>query len=152
GDTVHRPQAAPAPEAGGPAAERSKRKLLIVASAVLALVGAVLVFFATRGGDGSATQSSSDVIEVNDGVGASLVAEPPEQVAPFVGVANADGTFTFTWAAVSQAGASYAVTDEGGASASRIDAPSYTGSTSCISVATISESGLISAPVRGCVE
>ncbi len=115
------------------------------------MVAALLIFFATRGGDTTDSNDSTDVAEVNDGVGVEPVSEPPEQVALFVGVANADGTFTFSWEPVSQEGATYLVVDEGVDAPARLEVTTYTGPTSCIDVATVASSGLISAPVRGCV-
>ena len=149
-DTIHRPAAPPTP-ASSTTAGQPKRLMLSIAGAVLAAVAAVLIFVAMRGGDASQDETSSDDIEVNDGVSVIQVAEPPVQVAPFSGVANADGTFTFTWTAVPQAGATYAVTDDATELATQVDGVEYTGPTACIEVATIAASGLISGPVRGCV-
>ena len=151
GDTVHRP-AAPVSADAPAAAPAPKRTLaLAIGGGVLAVVAALLIFFATRGGDTTDSNDSTDVAEVNDGVGVEPVSEPPEQVALFVGVANADGTFTFSWEPVSQEGATYLVVDEGVDAPARLEVTTYTGPTSCIDVATVASSGLISAPVRGCV-
>ena len=149
-DTIHRPAAPLTPSAVNQA-RQPRRLMLSVAGAVLAVVAAVLIFVATKGGDASQDGTSSDDVEVNDGVSVIQVAEPPVQVAPFSGVANADGTFTFRWTAVPQAGATYAVSDNAANSATQVDGVEYTGPTSCIEVATIAANGLISGPVRGCV-
>ena len=148
-DTIHRPAAVPSVDATP--APKPKRTMLWVAAGVLALVAGVLGFAALGGNDSPKSDDSTDIVEVNDDMSVEPASAPPEQVAPFVGVANADGTFTFSWTAVSQSGSSFVVTDEGGAAPARIDGTTYTGPTSCIDVATIASSGLISAPVRGCV-
>ena len=151
GDTIHRPAAVLTAGAVAPM-PKPKRTMLWVAAAVLALVGGVLGFVALGGSDSPKSNDSTDVIEVNDGMSVESGAEPPEQVSVVSGKANVDGTFTFTWPAVSQAGSTYAVTDEAVATPTRVMDTTYSGSTPCIQVATIAESGLISAPTRGCTE
>jgi tRNA A-37 threonylcarbamoyl transferase component Bud32 len=149
-NTLHRPTAAQT--AGeGEVSGRTKYRVRLLAGVALAVVIAVVGVVATLGG-GSKNPSSDDDVQVVDNVvtlDASLSA-PPQQVEPFEGVANADGSFTFTWSAPDENTAAYHVLDEGASVPVRQTTLSHSGPTRCIDVATESRAGLISAPVRGC--
>jgi eukaryotic-like serine/threonine-protein kinase len=148
-DTVPR-IATPAPAVPVQPTRKSNRGVLIGAGAVLVIAAAVIGFVVTRGGDSSAAPHQQDQTEVNDNIGSDGVVAP-EPVATFQGVANADGTFTFTWVAPGVSGEQFAVTEVGGANrAKQVAGTTYTGSTTCIEVETIAANGLISAAVRGC--
>ena len=78
---------------------------------------------------------------------------PPDQVLPFGGVSNGNGTFTFTWQGSNVGGVSYEVTEvRVGAKPTKVDVTTYTGLSECIEVESATASGSLSGAVRGCAK
>lgn len=151
--TIHRQPEKPAVNRDEPE-PRKGRGMMIAAGSVLAVGALVLGGVLLTGGGSSPSKSTVAESDVNDGMSITSVAVPrPEQVSPFAGVANTDGTFTFTWQGTNATGVAYVVTDVGsGASPTKVTSTTYKAKTTCIDVETLAESGSLSSPVRGCAK
>jgi eukaryotic-like serine/threonine-protein kinase len=151
--TVHRSPEVPVARVEVPEPKKN-RSLLIAAGTVLA-VGAIGIGVAMANGGGSSADKPStfDTVASGSKTTATVAIAVPEQVAPFSGVADASGTFTFTWLGSNGAPASYVVTEIGSTkSPVKVADTKYTARTTCIDVETLAESGTLSAPVRGCAK
>ena len=149
-DTMIRPEA---PTQATPEAERGSSNRIwlaagVVAAAIAFVVGGV-VAFGGGGEEADADTPQFDEFEVNDNIGAP-VAVTPSALEEVVGVASdSGGANTFSWNDRGD-GVAYAVTPDDG-STERIEETEFESFAECVEVEVIAESGLISAPTRGCV-
>ena len=155
GDTIHRPSDGLVLPSDVKVASPNRRGLLIAAGSLL-LVGAIGLGVMLNSGSGGSAQSKTAAAsgQVNVAITKTTLANSrPDQVLPFAGVMNGDGTYTFNWQGSNAAGNSYLVTEVGSTAApSKATSPTYKGKATCIDVETLAESGAISAPVRGCAK
>ncbi len=150
-DTVHRgsrPEPVPLPAS---VSREVEGRYVLAAVAAAVLVGIVALALVLGGGDGVDPEAEAELaqFEVNDNLDAPVVAAPPP-VTDLTGTANTDGTFTFTWASSGDQ-VTYAVSEDGAQAIERVSETSYVSTTACVEVESIGESGLLSAPTRGCV-
>ncbi len=143
-DTVGRPSKPAEPE---PVAyERGVKKGYLIAAGV-ALLFVVGAFASTLFGGASDTTDTTEVLQVNDNFDEPAVAAPLP-VSVMSGIENDSGTFTFEWERPAP-GLDFLVTPDGG-TAERVTETTYTSTTRCIEISSVSTTGVISAPAKEC--
>ena len=122
----------------------------LIAGGVAATLVAIIIGAVSLGGGGDSGDDTQQIDEsqINDNIGQPIAVTPPplQQVDA---TNNGDGSFTFTWEDRGD-GFTYAVTPDGALGAERVDEPTFDAAVECIEVEVIADSGLISAPTRGC--
>lgn len=147
GDTVVRPNSATPDELGPAPLDRPDRRWLVAAGA-LVLVAAGAGVAALSGGDDTQDDPMVDQPVVNDGFDDVPLAVTPSPLSEIAVTVGADGSHLFTWA--DRENVTYAVTVDGSAVPELIDVNEFTATADCIEVEVIADSGLVSAPTRGC--
>ena len=147
-DTIHRPVPA-TPVGVATPTTRGRGPVLIGAAVVVLLAG--IGAFAAFGRGGQKATDSTDVANVNDGVGGAVVAATPLPVTDLRGEAGASGAFAFTWTAPLGGPVTYTVTEVGTNHTANVSATSYASSASCVEVASAAANGVLSSPVKACV-
>ena len=148
-ETMHRAPAQQAEPSGLAAPAGVDRKWLIAGGIAAALIAVVLgAALLGGGGDSGEVTQQIDESQINDNIG-QPIAVTPSPLQQVAATDNGDGSFTFSWEDRGD-GFTYAVTPDGAAAAERVDQPTFDALVECIEVEVIADSGLISAPTRGC--
>jgi hypothetical protein len=149
GDTVVRHNTVTPDERGAAQRDRPDRKWSLAAAALVLVVAGVGVAALSGGGGDASDDAEIDPPVFNDGFDDAPVAVAPSPVPEIVVTEEADGTRRFSWAARAE-DVTYAVTVDDSTTAEVIDDNEYVAAADCIEVEVIADTGLVSAPTRGC--